>query len=324
MIYMYNENHSAQWQLTEMKSPEYARVELINKPEVGMIFHIRDQKAMDYFKQENISITDCAFTTVPILDANTSIMFNKKNLRPTINFEETEKYNRDIYFASFDISNGERVINSPSRGAYIYAYHYDYENHQLHLIFSMNTVRVERPYLEVILMDDEKKKVYLRHFMIGKRNNEPCVVSRVMDMDGSIQQGERGYIRTNDYSINEGKDYRFHIYIPLRPTRLLVLDTEDQTETVKNLIAENFNTKTDNSVFLYTSGLSEEDLRSQVKEYVFGERFEVATYYMPEITHEEFKENREPHTETILHEKQGELFNIVFALCNDGWVVRVK
>ena len=315
MIYIYNENESKQWEITGSEGGT-RRVQLINNPDFGINI-LDDSLEESAFNTQALESTNDQFKPNVLLDIDTSVRYDGKNLRPSVRLS---KVNSDVYIVSYDISSGQRVINLSINKAYIHASLYDYKNHQLHVIFSMNT-EFSKPFLEFLFMNKDKTEVSLRHFMII--NGNPRMVSKYMKLDGKLKKGDRGYIDPKDNSVGEdGTDFMIRTYLPLKPTTLIIVEDNEYIEKINEFFTNNFHLSSKGKGFIYANIHDADDLRSFIKSYAYG-HYRCATYYVPTHNHHDGKEVAEVKTH-ILEELHGKLFEHVLVMWNDGWITRLK
>lgn len=314
MLYLYNENDNPVWELKSDDS-RFLRLQLIERPEFGINIQNRDIKKED-FNMAVLESTNNVYDVNRLADFNSSIHFDVKSLRPTI-MHSDEKYNSDIYIASFDITDGSRVINLVTSKAYIYNSLYDYDAKMLHVIFSLNK-KADKTFLEFIFEDKDKKNVFIRHFMINAKSNLPKVVARSMSLSNPIERGKRGHINPTDHA--NGTKYNIKRYVPLRPTKLIFFDKNEDKEAMCNAITSTFKYDMERSELQCLEG---SDVREVVKGWVYNKNYRCATYYVPEKNREEIRADAD-FRKSLLDDKYAKLFDVVLVLCNDSWVVRIK
>lgn len=317
MIYMYNENESAQWKIYK-KNDRFLRLELIDDPSFGMNIHANDLTE-DSFKKEVLESTDDVYNANVLLDEKTIIRFDNRSLRPSIR-KSSNDTNMDIYVVSYDISAGQRVINAQTKhGAYIYACKYDYDNKQLHIIFTLNE-KETNPSLEIIFMDNTGSNVIMRHFMVQTRYNKVCMISKSMKTNSKLKRGDRGFVDPTD-RVNGKTTYPFRIYVPLRPTKMILFDHDSDKESVEKILSETFHFDPKRSLLI--SMESTENVREELRKYVYEGSYSCATIYLPDTDHTELKKDKKKKEE-ILKSHHEKFFETVLGLCSDGWIIRLK
>lgn len=319
MIYLYNEYNTAKWEVVK-KNDHFFRLQLIDSPVFGINIRADEDIREDSFKQDALNATNDVYNANLLLALPTSVRFDNRSLRPSIR-KADDKYNSDIYVVSYDITSGDRIINALTKKAFVYDYLYDYDKEQLHVIFSLNN-RQDNTFMELIFMDKAGKNVILRHFMNQtKYQNKPCMISKSMSLDNSIKRGERGYINPTDYA-KGSTEFMIRKYVPLRPTKLVITQTDAEIETAKNLIHDNFHFDPSTLEIVSMEG-KEENLREEMRKFVYDQSLSCVTFFVSDHDKEDLKKNKEAKDD-LLENKFGKLFTNVLALCNDGWIIRVK
>lgn len=316
MIFIYNETDNPQWKVYK-KNDYFTRIESLTNPLVGINLRSKDFPIED-FDQDLLNETNTVYNPKGVLNKPTAIRYDPKTLQPSINATD-KKYNYDIYFITYDISDGRRIISEKHNNAYIYSYSYDYDKQQLQVIFSLN--KKYKSYLEFILMSSDDKEVFLRHFMNQPHYKNSNMIYKSMKVEENqiIKQGDKGYIDTTD-NYADGHIFRLPLYMPNRPSRLIFINSEEEKQEVIDLVKEHYKFNTDKIIF---EVMTSENANTVAKKKAYDEMYSAATYYIPEMTKDELRKDRDAK-KTIIDDMYGKMFKRVVALCKDGYIVKIK
>jgi hypothetical protein len=314
MILVYNENENPQWELVK-KNNFFIR---INNKNCNFGLDLLSKEISESeIDTEALANNNELRAPKVVLNKNTIIRYDKIKLQPYIRTSQSD-FNTDIILASFDISAGERLINHSAYGVYISQFEYDYEKHQLHVIISIDST-VENPYLEFYFMNKSENVAALHCLIYDSKTKEFKAIYRSKAINAIPPKGSRGYINTNDRSIDKTK-YNIRCYIPSRPTNNIVINDPDEKNFICNTLIEKFKLNPEKTNFI----LSKEDLKASLKDLVRYHGFVGITYYDGSKTAEEVKESRDTYLDKLNEEKFAKYFNVVFVMTNDGRVTRLK
>ena len=320
MIQLYNENEFPVWEMKQT-SDKYHRIQTRVEPFFGIDVY-SENLDMSKFNLSNLDTINDFKEPVVFYSGNTSQSFESKRLYPYIK-DGNGNYNSNIVIAAFDMTDGRRLINHYSRYAYLYAAHYDYAKKQLYMIFAFNTGNdpERKCYLENVFMSEDGKMAYMRHFYLNKGNI--YVVAKQMDMENPIERGKKGYIVTTDLSINDGKDYAFKLFVPLKPTKNVFTFDSGNNETVINIYNERYNYTSDNvNIISISNENGDSTFRETAKNLAVESKVAAITYFV-DRPREAVTDDQELANE-ILNKYCGKFFSHVMVLCNDGFVVKIR
>ena len=315
MILVYNENENSQWELTN-RNNSFIRIN--NKNCSFGLDLLADEFSESDFDINVLNSTDELRGPKVALTKNTIIRYDKIKLQPFIRASKNE-FNTDVILASFDISAGERLINHSAFGIYISAFMYDYANKQLHAILSVDAT-AKNSFLELYFMSKDDSIAILRCLTYDSAEKRFKAIYRNKSINNIPPKGSKGYINTTDRSIDKYK-YNLKCYIPSRPTYNVVISDLDQKNIICNALVERYKLNPEKTNFIVATGA---DLKVSIKDLVRYHGYVGITYYEPEMTVEEIKENRESYLATLNEEKYAKYFNVVFVMTNDGRVTRLK
>lgn len=327
MLYIYNENPEAQWEVYE-KNSSFFRIANKSCERFG-IDMLQDGIDITDFNQDALQTKNNLGMPVLMMDKPTMVLFERKKLRPFLK-KASEKNAQDFIFASFDIRDGRRVINQYSKNAYIYLVRYDYFKHQFHMIFRLEHNKEKlldnnaKTFLQTIFMDKEKEHVSLRHFHYNPVYDQYKCVYKTMRIEGMPPKDHHSYIDTTDRSRgDDGTIYDFRKYIPAKPSALIFLTNGDGgTETCKNFLRNMY--RVDPSKYTFVSNDDTGNLRDKLKSLIEIEHLSAVTYFIDNMGYDEMKEKRHDIREQIDRDYFGLFFNTVMVMSGlDGKILRL-
>ena len=316
MIYIYNETAKAQWKIYE-KNSSFLRLE--NKFDRKLGFDIRDiGLEREDFSDDALGTTNNTKITM-LCDKKTSVVFERKALLPFV--IAGDKYNTDVIIATFDLSDGRRILNHRIREGNVYTYSYDLENQTFTVIFTLNTGK-RSPSIQEIFRDEEHKMIYRKVIYWNDRQEEYGVNSRELTIAKLPPKGERGYINVNDESIDNGNGINIRCYTPSRPTWTVIVTKPSKVDDAKKILEERYH-MTDNRLNLIVAKDSKE-LRDEARSLREKEHVKAVTYFIDNVDCEKLRADIDNYAAEIENNKFGTYFNKIFALTNDGMVSRLK
>ena len=314
MIYFFNECDAPQWRLDEVAENRY-RLTLIANEKFGIPINLSNAKIN---KKNLLNCNDNRDMSV-IADCNTTMRFNTKTLQPSI-IESNNSFNSDVYIISFNLEEGYELINQMRRNAYIYFQYYDAANCQLHMILSLN-VREERIYVEDILLNEKAGMVQMKHLMFTHKYKKASVIMRESSIEKvkTTKRGERGFIDMTDKR-HDGI-IRLPIYIPMRPTKLVVVDSEEDAKKVRDIFKDVFNINSSSPTVIV---LDSDEKRKEIKNYAVNKEYSAITYFNSECGHDDLKGKLKDISFDIKNKKFGKYFKYTLLMTKEGRVHRIR
>lgn len=317
MIYVYNETMKPQWKVVE-KNQTFLRLENQLNKRFGIDIYKGDLTIDDFNSGVLDSVNDTNIKT--LLDISTTVVFEKKALSPFI--LTNMKYNNDIIIASFDISDGRKILNHRVRNGNVYAYTYDVSRGVFTIIFSLN-IREESPSIQEIFKDANENIIYRRVIYFNSRSREYGISYREIDIDRVPKQGEKGYINITDESIDNGRNINIRTYTPNRPTYTFIITNVEKKDEVVELLENKYHITESKQINLITID-NIENIRDTMKNLREHDHIKAVTFYVDDYNTEELRENIEEVIEDLINTKCGSYFNKVFAMANDGLISRIR
>jgi hypothetical protein len=315
MIYLYNECDAPQWELKQSKEENRYRMVLKANPKFGIPVNL--EKAS--FNMENLQNRNDNRDFSVIVDAKTAVRFNSRNLHPSI-IESQNSFNCDLYFVSFNVEEGFTIINQLRRGAYIYLQYFDAKNQQLHMVLSMSMK--EKAYVEDILINETTGKAQMKHVMYSDKYNKASVIKREGDIEKikKTQRGQRGYMDLTDKRRNGILDLQ--VYIPMRPTKLIVVENEEDEKTVRDFIRNSYRINDSFSTIIVLEKDANE--RKKIKSFATEKEYTAIMYYTSQTDHDHLKEHIKEIASDIKNNKFGKYFKFVLLMTNDGRIHKIR
>ena len=320
MIFILNECAKPQWKVEKLEHPDNTyRLSLMN----GKISIDVKTDGETQFNEDALTTINDVREFTKLLDMKTVVRFDYKNLHPRI-MSSSSDFNCDFFIVSFDIGQ-YRLINQMRKNAYTYLQYYDYETRTMTMLFSLN-MRGVRAFIENVFMSDDEKTVMMKHLTWSGKYNKPIIITRAASVDRvkTLKRGDRGFIDIRDRTLPEsgGKVYKLPVFIPMRPTKLFVVNNNEDFEIAKKLTTEIYKNDLEKNIVLNIEELGEEDFRKKAKEQC-SSGYKAITYFTKDISYEEYHDNWSEHSKTILNEKCGKFFNHVLLMTNEGRVSRL-
>lgn len=317
MIYLYNETTKPQWDIVE-KNNTFFRLENQTNKRFGIDFLKGDLSRESFNLDVLDTVNDVSLNT--LFNGTTTVVFEKKALTPFI--INGLNYNTDIIIATFDLSDGRRILNHRVRNGNVYSYMYDVNYGVFTIIFSLNT-REDSPSIQEIFKDNENKMIFRRVIYFNGKNKEYGISYRALDIDRVPKQGEKGYININDESIDNGRNIKIRCYTPNRPTYTFILTNREKQDEVTDLLANKYKITENKHINLLILD-NMETIRDTMKNLHEHDHIKAVTFYVDDYNTEQLRENIEEVVEDLINTKCGSYFNKVFAMANDGLISRIK
>jgi len=316
MLYVFNECGTPQWGVKTIRGGMY-RIYLTSNEKFGIDINTRESdQTVD--QDALASVNDVRDANLFFLE-KTAIRFTSKKLQPTM-IVSMNDFNCDFYFISYDISDGYKLINQIRKNAYIYQQYYDKESKQIHMILSMN-IKAPKSFVEDIFLSDDGQTVMMKHLMWSQKTKTLVMIGRESQVSKiqNMKRGDRGFIDLRD---NSDKYLNgLPVFIPMRPTKLVVVPKESDVEVFKNLCKDNYKMSLDALVFV---GMENMDvLRKRLKKFS-TDGYTAITYFNPAVNADGFYEDKAGIKQQYLNEYCGKFFNYALMMVNDGRIVRIK
>jgi hypothetical protein len=324
MLYLYNECDTPQWRLDKGHDDNHYRLTLIANEKFGIPITVDDGK----FDEDRLSSTNDGRNVQRIFSGKTAMRFSSRNLHPAI-VESRNKFNSDIYLVSYNLEPGFELINQLRNQVYIYFQYYDPENQQLHMLLSFNTKKKgSHPYVQDVLVNEEAGMVHMKHMFWSEKYGNVSVILNETSIEKAkqIKRGQRGYIDLTDRRKN-GEQLKLENYIPMRPTRLVVVDNEQDVESLKNLIENKYNIPADyTNYFIMGADEKKKESLRELKKYTNAgkDTYTAVTYFISKYNYDEMKEHIKDVSNDIDNNKLGKHFKIRLAMSSDGRIRRIR
>jgi hypothetical protein len=188
------------------------------------------------------------------------------------------------------------------------------------MIMSFNT-KEERIYVEDVLLNEETQMVQMKHVMYSHKYNKPSVIFRESSVEKikSLQRGDRGYIDMTDKRHNG--IFTLPLYIPMRPTKLVVVENAEDEKTVKDIFKNNFNINPNYATVIV---LDSDEKRKEIKNYAVNKEYSAITYYNSSCSHEELKGKMKDISFDIKNKKFGKYYKYVLLMTKEGRVHKIR
>ncbi len=317
MLYVFNECGTPQWAVKRLQRGGMFRIYLLSNEKFGIDVNTRESdQSVD--EEALASVNDVREANLFFLE-KTAIRFTSKKLQPTM-IVSSNDFNCDFYFISYDISDGFRLINQIRKNAYIYQQYYDKDAKQIHMILSMN-IKAPKAFVEDIFLSDDGETLMMKHLMWSQKTKTLVMIGRESQVSKvkNLKRGDRGFIDMRDNSEN----YRngLPVFIPMRPTKLIIVPTEGDIDKFKELCQANYKMSLDSLIFLHMENM--DVLRKKLKKFS-TDGYGAVTYFHPNMNTDEFYATKSSIKQQYLNEFCAKFFTYALMMMNDGRVVRIK
>ena len=327
MIMIYNETENPMWELSE-KNENYLQISNKLVPSFGIEVY-RENFDKDKISEKALKTVNSLSDLSIAYKENTVVRFDRWQLTPLIRSAEGD-FNTDIILASFDLNEDtRRLINLRNYHSYIYDFFYDYKNHHLFVIFSLNKT-VQNACVEVLFEKETNEEgnplVFLKVFHLDRNKRTMRVSSRARNLKDIPDRGKPGYIRYEDRSIDK-YEFKVRPYMPIRLTHCAIITEKDDRGFLTEEIIKENRINPENMIIIEPPEEGEFAMRSILKDTVEIHRTTAITYILPKIKKDDITSSPdkfEEFKEHILKDMYGDFFTRVLVMDGDKEVFIIK